>query len=192
MTYVLKNMMFIHIPKTGGHVVWKIFEPLGGVRLKDHYGFGNGFPLHGTALGLHTNLGSTEYRKYDKFALVRNPWERAVSLYFGQDNVTKFSRRAFKTYLRRMRRGSNRRFSPFQLQSAILSPEVTVFDLSRIDELYEWVADHGFSFENPGVIPSGKNKDIERPHYRKYFNEAFQRAIGKMNAADIERFGWTF
>lgn len=191
MTYVLGNMMFIHITKTGGHAVWTIFEAHGGVRLKDFYGFGNGYPLHHTAAGLMAKFGD-EYEKYEKFSLVRNPWERAVSLYFGQDNVETHSRHAFKKWMLASRKGLNVRYSPWVSQTRFLAPEVKVFDLSRIEELYEWIEGHGYAVADPGVIPTGKNKDIRRPPYREYFNDSFKHQISKMHADDIERFGWVF
>ena len=82
------NLLFIHIPKTGGFSIEKFFN----ISAKSENLFEYGkprfninnilfSPQHFTVKILKENLG-LEYSKYFKFTFVRNPYDRIISGYY--------------------------------------------------------------------------------------------------------------
>ena len=87
------NLLFIHIPKTGGQSITKYFMGFSGVAWEDRrrfHLFNHGDPQHGPPQTAHFTID--EYYKTDflpdevidqaiKFSVVRNPWGRLWSEY---------------------------------------------------------------------------------------------------------------
>jgi len=191
LTLILGNLMFIHIPKTGGNSVWYTIRHHGGYRLKEKYGPGAGYALHHSSWGVRERMGTTEYDRYEKFSLVRNPWERAVSLYYGADWLTHHSVDGFNMFMTMKRSEKNLRWSPLRLQTDLLGPEVRIFDLANIDQLYKWMgAKLQIKIKPQGVITTGKNRYIERPYHRDLIPGKWAQRIAAANRKDIKRFHW--
>ena len=93
-----KQLLFIHIPKTGGSSLAAIFEEHDEWRLLanemdahqsyeiDNTIYEDGKTRHREAKWLwHANESQlkklTQYKYFQKFAIVRNPWARILSLY---------------------------------------------------------------------------------------------------------------
>ena len=79
-----KNFIFIHIPKTGGKAIEKKLhignnQPLWGLCNKKKY-----YKQHFTAKDISECIHT--YNKYVKFAIVRNPYTRLVSVYVQAKN----------------------------------------------------------------------------------------------------------
>ncbi len=190
MTYALGKTLFLHLPKTGGHCVWKIFEAHGGYRLKDK--LGDKYNIHHSARGLKQRFGRS-YDYYEKISLVRNPWERAVSLYFGRNKLNKFSPAGFEKYMRQWRSLRKYRWNPNYPQSRFTLPGVLIFDLAKIDLLYEWIEKrHQIKIINPGIIKTGKNRYQDRLHYREYYTSKLRADIAQAHKTDIKKYGWKF
>ena len=67
-----KNILFVHIPKTGGQSI------------RSALGWGNmeSVCVHLTALGWIDSMGWEHWNSSYTFSVVRNPWDRMVSAYF--------------------------------------------------------------------------------------------------------------
>jgi len=196
MTCILQNMMFIHIPKTGGHSVKAVMEENDGFSLKDVNGFGNGFSYHERSSWLRDKLGFEEYDRYNKVSLVRNPWERAVGLYFGENRPGGHSVRGFRKWVLAQSRirykSKDKRIDPLTPQSWMLTPEVIVFDLARIDELYQWME---INLDSIGPIVSPhvlSGKIVPRLPYREYYSSRVREMVTVANYQDIKKYGWKF
>ena len=195
MTYILQDMMFIHIPKTGGHSVLEVMKVNGGYALKDLHGFGNGFSYHEASSWIREKLGDDEYDTYHKVTLMRNPWERAVGLYYGEARPDGHSGRGFRIWIRSQQRirykSKDKRVDPITPQSWMIGSEVRVFDLARIEELWAWMqATLDIKPIKPGHVMSGKSG--ERMPYRDYYSPIIQKVIAKSSYVDIARMGWKF
>jgi Sulfotransferase family len=85
--------LFIHVPKTGGNTLQAILRAHSEDRLtSDEYRDGfEDFEVEGDVTSkkhmslqdYHDRLAADVYDRLFRFAVVRNPWERAISLYFG-------------------------------------------------------------------------------------------------------------
>ena len=92
-----KKCIFVHIPKTGGSSIEKVYESHFDENIKYssgkqtyHYDYGLKYPdhpsndsyIHACAIELRREYGDEIFDEYFKFAVKRNPWDRLSSLYF--------------------------------------------------------------------------------------------------------------
>lgn len=106
------KLIFIHIPKTGGSSVEKsmsnIFDEKinirnGGTHIENDRikkPIKNSFNSlkHATATELFNHYGSTKFNNYHKFTIIRNPWDRLLSLYKWNTNK-KYNKKDFINFL---------------------------------------------------------------------------------------------
>lgn len=188
--------MFIHIPKTGGHSVWDAMKQHGGYALKDVYGPGNGFSYHETADDLRLKFGHSMWKGFKKISVVRNPWERAVGLYFGEKRKGNYNPKGFKKWLWKYHHARqnelDKRFNPLFPQTRLLRQDVHVWDLKQIDLLFRWMEKRQeIKIENPGMVQSGHHRE-NRLHWTKFHTKRTREIIGRANEQDIRRFRWTY
>ena len=65
------KLLFVHIIKTGGSSMHKYLKQIGGTKHDRFH----------TTLEENLNFNLNEYKKYRKFSIVRNPWDRVLSAY---------------------------------------------------------------------------------------------------------------
>ncbi len=106
MISVKKNFLFVHMPKTGGNSLQTILRRYSeDERIVREWQDGtNRFAIENTLYGTKKHSTLSEYKAvlppvlYDslfKFAVIRNPWERMVSMYFSS-NQRDWNRETFK------------------------------------------------------------------------------------------------
>ena len=78
-----KKIIFIHIPKNAGESIEKTLNIYNGTKTENIFGIDNSKVLqHLTANQLKKSyFDNSEWNKYFKFAVIRNPWSKAVSEY---------------------------------------------------------------------------------------------------------------
>lgn len=191
MAYILDRMLFIHIPKCAGHTVWEVMKANGGFRAKDRWG--GRFSHHQSAFGLRQALGKT-WCDYQPVTLVRNPWERAVSLYFGRNrNKNPHTPAGFAKFMRRYERLSKYRWNPHYPLSRMITPEMIVFKVDEIERLWGWMESNlEIEIGTPKVRRSGTHRYVDRLHYRDYFTKQLRNGIAEVHQHDIARWGWKF
>lgn len=191
MAYLLRNLLFIHLPKTGGHSVWDVMKPRGGIRLKTEWG--PKWIHHQSAAGLKARLGPS-YDQYEKFSLIRNPFERAVSLYFGRDkkNYTP-SVAGFKKFMRNRRGLAKFRWNPYYPQVRFAGVETKLFDLDNINGLFEWLGDQlGEEIMERPWRKTGMNRNLKRLPWRQYYDDEIVSWVREDCAVELEQFGWNY
>ncbi len=182
-------MLFIHIPKTGGHSVLEVMRAYGGCALKDVFGPGGGFAYHQRGHSIRDRMGVEVYDSFKKVTLMRNPWARAVGLYFGKPRKQQPSVSAFDKWLRH--KWKDKRVDPLIPQSRMLTSDVIRFDLARIEELFHWMeVNLDIGPINSLHVRSGIKG--ERLPYREYFTGKTRSMVARANRFDIKRHGWTF
>lgn len=147
---------------------------------------------HVRPLYLKRLLGATEWNRYFKFSYVRNPWSRAVSLYFyHRKNPTKYplAQRSFEEWVCRGGTGTIRKsMSEFVSDD---NGNIIMDFIGRYENLetdFEQIC---------GRIGLGR---IELPHlnkstnnsYKDYYNERTKRIVEEWSKRDIETFGYEF
>lgn len=185
----LHNFIFVHVPKTAGT---SIVHTLGIPR------------IHQTAYDIRGRIGARRWEQKFKFAFVRNPWDRTVSL--------------FHFASARARGLSNSRYIALTftdwLQLAFVERHALYFDFPHsFSPQFDWISD----FEDRIIVDFvGRFENIQQdfaticermrrpimvlPHdnqtnrkdYRYYYKDSDVEIIAKWYEKDINYFGYTF
>jgi hypothetical protein len=96
-----KKIIFIHIEKTGGNSLTNLLSKYSGenkFRRKSYQDLNNTFELKGKftkdkhqKIKDYKKLLKNQFKKYKIITIVRNPFERLISFYFGIDGNTKIN-----------------------------------------------------------------------------------------------------
>ena len=186
--------IFVHIPKTGGTSIEDVIWP--DARTEEHLWMGfvskhrnkyqTGGLQHLLARQIRQEVGSHVFDSYFKFAVVRNPWDRAVS---------QFSYTRIRTDLHELI-GMTADTSFSEYLSLIEGHEHVQWH-SQVDfvarfERLEQDAQAIFARLNLGgrTLPH-TNASVRRP-YREYFDASSKRQVERLYGQDIEAFAYEF
>lgn len=174
--------IFIHVPKTGGKSICAAL----GVRNRMH-----------RKASTYTGKQS---RHYQKFAFVRNPWDRFVSAYNyllkgGEPNIK--DHRDSVEFIRGM--GFDNfveNCQPAVQRQTHFKPQYTWLDtshisLGRFENLNNDFDNICEKLRIPGKDLPHINKTPHR-HYTEYYNDKTRRIIAELYKNDIEYFGYKF
>ena len=207
-----KNVLFIWVPRTGGTSIWRYLSTQSGSVDKlwrKPYEFENQKIVtfaHTSIMDLLSkNIMSRDYfSNAFKFAFVRNPWERLVSLYFylRPGNHPKISTKSFDSFC-------------LGLKDIVLEPVgfYNVRGLSQCNQQVDWlfdkdgrlIVDFIGRFEN---LQSDFEKICDRTgitarrlprvnitkhrHYSAYYTVETRQVVEELFKKDIETFGYSF
>lgn len=178
------NLLFIHIPKTGGTSV--------------RYGLGELDPnllnwKHHTYIRTYKKVLHPDcYEKLFKFTLVRNPWERAVSHYFWlQGDLSRLVNEE------RWFEANNfpfdhfaRNYTPTQLEYIMLDGKLSVDFVGKLEEFDKSLR---IVEQKCGIkIPRKHLRTTEHRHYSSYYTPELRDLIGERFKDEIEIFGYEF
>jgi chondroitin 4-sulfotransferase 11 len=186
-TQYLRDFAFIHINKTGGTSVERAL----------------GIPLiHKTAIEYRDDIGAERWARRFRFAVVRNPWDRAVSQFHYRKMINETglqnSKLAFKEWLRHV---YVERSPEYMDEERMFLPQWAWV----ADEQNERIVDYVGKFEQlqttwdeicdrlerkRTVLPHVKKSS--RKDYRNYYDPESRAIIAEFFREDIERFGYTF
>lgn len=142
-------------------------------------------------------FNSAKYKKYFKFAFVRNPWDRVVSCYFNKV-VTQCHPpfaicygRTFEEFVYFIN-GCDLTKGDIHIRlQTVLIPLEEVDFIGRLENFSE---DLRYVFGRIGIrcqtIPK-KNRSSHE-HYSKYYNNITKKIIAEKYKADIKAFGYVF
>ena len=213
-----QKAIFVHIPKTAGRAIERVFLCHLGLslderaalylRFKRNHESGPPNVCHLLA-GQYTEFGyvnSEQFNEYYKFSFVRNPWARAVSMYryMGSEKYD-----TFEAYV----------------ENDIARPEsegIAYFVMPQYDYLYDkqgkllvdFVGRHESLQEDFNIVANrlGMQK-IKLPvvnqswlptelenrgsagdpyYYRKYYNKKTRHTVGEIYQKDIDTFGYSY
>ena len=181
--------LFVHIPKTAGRSVFLMLN--------------NGEALqgsHASARDYKSYLGA-QYENYFSFAIVRNPWDRMVSLYFHrkQYSTTTNARNDFQSFEEFLwyvydsfKEGNCNKFNYTQSSYICDGDKVLVKFIGRFETLEQ---DIKLIFEHIGIIVPSQLKHehkTSREHYTKYYNDELVQIVNDVFIEDINRFNYTY
>ena len=179
--------IFIHINKTAGTSIGEAI----GLPVKDHL----------TAKEVIARVGEQEWNRAFKFTLVRNPWDKAVSLYEyrRKKNRTEIASRgiSFSDWVA-VTYGENKDFfyynvRAFQPQVEWLKDskgKITVDFIGKFESINE---DFNHIMRTIGVDAVLPHRNAsKRDTYHSYYNDETRKTVARWFHEDIEAFGYKF
>lgn len=208
-----RRFIFVHIPKTGGTALSLALEaramkddillgdtPKARARKGRVHGVKAAGRLwkHSTLADIAGLVSPDEIAGFFTVALVRNPWDRAVSYYhwlraqsFAHPAVGLARAQDFSGFLNHPQTRTALQLWPYgaYLRDSSGAERASLF--ARLEVLAEDIAPFeahlGFRISLPRV-----NASDRLPDWRPYFNDADAALIGSLCAEDIDRFGYGF
>jgi hypothetical protein len=175
--------IFIEVPKTASTSIRSII----GQPAKPHLNISQ----------IASEIDPDRFRSYWKFGFVRNPWDRAVSLYERKEGLQLRHKMTFDQFIDWLRFASSTCIHPvphrYQLDWFV-SPhgDVLADFIGRYENLE---ADWATVSQRLGItVPLSKEKfNADRPRdYTSYYSDRTRRIVAERFAVDIEYFGYSF
>jgi hypothetical protein len=183
-----RKLLFIHIARTGGTSVekalvgedwWKI-DPT---------------TKHLSASQARRHYGEDVWREYTTFAIIRNPWDRFVSMwtigywFSPETHLAGVKPDNFRQFIHTLKPHPAEAHQTFH-QHEILDQEIDF--ILRFESLQN---DFSEMLKKRGLddisLPVALKSDDRRP-YRDYYDEETARFIARTYSVDIERFHYSF
>jgi hypothetical protein len=194
--------IFVHIPRTGGTSIETalgvssdarventslMFGRIASPALKSR-ALSTDFLQHLTASELRDLLGD-EFKDYFRFAFVRNPWERMVSVYFYHRKVTGQTM-SFHEFLK---------WGEDHQRNHLVPQHEFVVDKDG-NLLVDFVGRFERMSEDFSKVCAALKIERELPHlnaatigdYRSCYNDATREIVDRIYGEDIERFNYAF
>ena len=176
-----EKMTFIHIPKTAGAsiTVWYSKNIL---KTKTGY--------YKSSLSDHTFLSEVENPAPITIAVVRNPWDRMVSMYMFikkmKMDITTANFNEFVLHDCKLNKFEKYILSTPQIRW--IEPGVThLLRFENLEQDFKIIQDIFQCYE-----PLLLSNDTQHDHYRNYYNDETRQAVAEMFKEDIEAFGYEF
>lgn len=214
MISIQKRFLFIHVPKTAGNSIQSILADYSEdeiVARRKHQDGVEQFAVsskykvrkHSTLSDYQLAMDAEMYRSLFKFAAMRNPWDRMISLYFSaHKGRTEWDRDKFAALVRQTPtlRTYIRRRSLLQKAAAKLGLGKSAKDdtLDRdIDFLMKFESlerDFQAVCERLGIPPAAlpRRNRSSREHYSHYYDEQLKQLVADRFAEEIDFGGYTF
>ncbi len=168
-----KKILFIHIPKNAGASISKWLVDYGSVLVDEIR---------------HSSLQVSDFKNsYYSFCVVRNPWDRMISLYhYGMkvsDETTNFNEWLKKNYQ------FNRHWysvSTCQVEWIQHEPNL-IIRYENLGDEFEIIRS---KFNSTMPLPT-INKTLHQ-HYSTYYDDWSRNFVGELYSKDIERFNYQF
>lgn len=183
--------IFIHVPKTGGSSVAAAL----GIGVSRHVPWTE-----------YVRANSGKFRRYFKFAFVRNPWDRLVSSYtflkqggmnaddaaFAERHLARFT--DFGDFVRHgLREDAIRRWIHFRPQTAFVCREDGSCVLDFVGRFESIRHDFGKIASRSGLaVELSLTNRSHRYDYRRYYDDDTAEGVALHYAADACAFGYRF
>lgn len=199
------KFLFVHVPRTAGNAAQRFLEPYSEDELWRKHRSQDGIERfavrsaqsedlkkHSTLSEYRDVLGHDALEDLFSFAVVRNPWDRLVSLYH-RTRGDEWDASAFVDTVTRAKK-------TLDFISLAPSEDITagkaplrhdldyVIRFERFDEgMREVCAKIGIPYTPPEVV-----NRVERRHYTEFYDDSLRDFVGEMCEPEIELFGYEF
>ena len=208
--------LFLHVPRTGGTSIEAALGMGGDLDVEDEgrlfgrirsekyraLGLGSDFFQHLTLREVQSLGSAPRSRDYFSFAVVRNPWDRAVSVYarlvagkagvlaesLGVDDPSDLS---FEAFLELAEGCAHPHLTPQVDYLVDTSGKIAVDLVGRFEALGESFDEVRQRLGRPDLTLPHVNRSAHR-HYSSYYDRATRERVAKMYARDIQAFGYVF
>ena len=195
------KLIYLALPRTGSTTARAILDAYADITSVHISEITPDFPFyhHISAPELKTIFAARgwNWNGYRKFCVIRNPYDRIVSLYHHRvENLTMHAHRSpvsFKQYVFQLN-SSQRLPTSLQAFACDESGEFLVQDILQFEQLHSQLPAYlhqiGISFSADHIphLNASKNR---RP-YRDYYDAETQARVGQLYRYEIERFGYVF
>lgn len=204
----IHQCIFIHIPRTGGTSLENLVWPAPAARTVDDLWMGfvdkhhnkhqTGGLQHLTAEQVRAEVGATIFNSYYKFALVRNPWDKAVSQFAYmakrrdlRDFIGMRKKDSFKKYLALI---AGKRHVQWEPQSTFLVDAQGRYLVDYIGRYEDFAASANHILARLKIAERTLPHDNKgaRGDYQKYFDTEAVEQVAQLYAEDIDRFGYSY
>ncbi len=175
--------IFVEVPKTGStsirHVIGHPKKP------------------HLNICQIAYKVTKDKFYEYFKFGFVRNPWDRAVSLYERREGLQMKSKMSFEEFVQWMKFSSCTCLHPlphrYQLDWFV-NPhgDVIVDFIGRFESLESDWRKISLKLGITSELPHVNYNPQKNRHYTEYYNDKTKTIIRNRFAVDIEYFGYEF
>lgn len=184
------RFIFVHINKTGGTSIEKVFEDSADKKNVQFKHEGASF---------YRKHFPGKFRNYFKFAFVRNPWDWMVSRYHWSRDHQKVLDCSFPEFLHRLKAGTQVSRANWLTMDTYLAPQ---FERLCVDGVM--AMDFVGRFENLAAdfdkVCSHLHMQATLPHvfktkhadYTEYYDEETKAIVEELYATDIAAFGYQF
>ncbi|MBN2016833.1 MAG: sulfotransferase family 2 domain-containing protein [Candidatus Cloacimonetes bacterium] len=201
--------IFIHIPRCGGtsieYIIWPNEEDRNvnnlwmGFISKYKNKYQTGGLQHLLATQIQVEVGNTVFKKYFKFAFVRNPWDKAVSqfLYMKQRmDLRSFigmdKNDDFKKYLYLIQKKSHVQWKPQYTFLENKDGKVLVDFIGRFECFENDVLRILKKIRFDKIVKIPHIMKSKRIHYRFYYDSESEEIVRNIYKIDISKFGYSF
>lgn len=197
------QFVFLANPRTGSTTLRNLLDPYSDIRSVHISEITETFPFYhhisAQELKIVFDLRDWDWDAYRRFAVVRNPYDRVVSLFHhhrwriehnnaGVRPVASFSEFVDRLSLQR------RLTAPLEAFICDAKGRELVSDVFRFEELQRWMPEYfgrlGVSLDTTDIPVLNASK--QRQDYREYYNDETRNKVGAFYAYEIERFGYEF
>lgn len=192
---------FVDIPRTSSTAIraalYRRHGKLFG-RPSHSQGLGMGLvPPHLPAQWVEHQVGAETWNTLYRFSIVRNPFERVVSLYVFLRANGKMQTTDFSDYVTSLVSGGGFDYHGHYLDNSgyllDASGDLMVDDVFRFEDRAGAMPLIAEKTACPELLHPGKETyKTERTHYSAYFDMTSRRRVEDYFAADLERFGYRF
>jgi hypothetical protein len=182
-----RKLLFVHITRTGGTSIetalvgrdWWYIEPA---------------TKHLSAAQTRMKYGEQVWRAFTTFTVVRNPWDRVVSMWatgwWHRTEPAPGARRPerFRDFVLDLKPHQSERYASLHYHRIIDEPLDFVLRFERLREDFSAMLR---AIGQPDVrLPHVEKR--ERRHYRTYYDAETAALVGRLFEADIRRYNYTF
>lgn len=179
-----RQLIFVHIARTGGTSIetaligrdWWEVDPQS---------------KHLSASQSHRLYGDELWNRYFKFSIVRNPWDRLVSMWatgWWETESASGERRSFPEWLRGLRP------HPHEIYQSLHYHQILDEPIDRVLRFEHLAADFERLLTDAGcpVLQLPHCEQRPRESYQRYYDAETRDYVGQVYAEDIRRFGYEF
>jgi len=201
-----QKFIFIDITKNAGTAIIKSFMkeyPHNNYEGKHHSIPNFTSPINWPEAPTCTHITEQDIEQNTLFTVIRNPWDRMVSLYFWGIKSWYFDCKNFKDFIRRANNNDYKEYNQHRYRRQIewISNENGDIIVKNILFFENLQRDFDAFISSKIKIPNFKilkrntakqRSGIERKHYTEYYDKETIEIVAEKYAKDIEYFGYEF
>jgi hypothetical protein len=179
------QLIFVHIARTGGTSIEAALAGQDWWHISPH-------TKHLSARQLRSQVGEEKWANYFKFSLVRNPWDRVVSMFstgwWMSDDRQQDAEAEFKYFIENLAPHPNEKYASLMYSEIINEKLDMIIRYETLQDGFDKVC----KAINREPVVLGREESRERLHYSVYYNDTTRRQVGELFKQDIKDYQYVF